>query len=251
MTKSRHRLWLVFERWCTAHDLTALPATEETFAAWLLDHSWSDSSVQVYAWAVRTAHRDAGHPDPTRIAHRRGGLKGRRARAERRRLPVLSRVLRALPVGADAVDVRARALFLLAYGGGLEVPELRRLTWERLCFRPEGLVVDTEEGPAVIGRGLHPASDPLRVVVDWMLITGAGWVFRRADGRADAPLTHRTVRQIFRDLGGRGAVTAFPRGLADDALRAGVPDDVVRRHLDRTSDVQQRFADRLVQQVGL
>lgn len=55
-----------FTRWAAAHNLPALPATEQTLIRWL--HSQEDRlapmTMRAYADGVRAAHRLAGHPDP-------------------------------------------------------------------------------------------------------------------------------------------------------------------------------------------
>ena len=241
----------MFERWCAARDLTALPAAPSTIERWLTHESRSPSTVRVYAWTIRCAHQAAGHPDPM-ARFDTLGLIGRRARAKLHRLPVLTQMLEALPVGGRDLDLRGRALLLLAYGGGLTLDELRRAHWSRLSFRPDGLILTVDGKDVVIGRGAHPSTDPIRAVTNWMLITGAGYMF---PGYTTAPnpmpLKLRTLRRVIRRLGGVGLNQALPRGLADDALRAGLPDAVVQRHLRRGKDVDQRLADRLVQGVGL
>lgn len=248
MTEGSDRLWAVFERWCVAHDLTALPATEATVGAWVADRPRKEASVRTYAWAIRKVHLDAGHPDPAASVCA-PGLDGRRARARIRRVPILTRVLRALPVSADERSVRSRTMVLLTYCGGLDLNEARSLTWDQVEFHPDGLVIATDTGPAVVGRGLHADSDPLRAVLDWMMLTGTGCVFPSL--RDQEPLSHEAVRRLMRKLGGVGFSSLLPLGLADDALREGLPDDVVRRHIDRDLDVERRFADNLVRRVGL
>ncbi len=251
VTESADRLWDVFKRWCAARGLPALPAAQTTIERWLTDESRSVSTIRVYTWAIQQAHKNAGLPDPM-AGYDKPGLLGRRARAQIQRLPVLTQMLKALPVHGRDLDVRGRALLLMAYGGGLSLDELRHAHWSRLSFRPDGLVLTVEDEVVVIGRGAHASTDPIRAVTNWMLLTGAGYMF---PGYTTAPnpmpLKLRTLRRVIRQLGGVGLNQALSRGLADDALRAGLPDDVVQRHLGRDSDVDRRLADRLVQAVGL
>jgi integrase len=250
---SEKRLWSVFERWCLDRKLVSLPATEETVAAWLADRPLKEASVQAYGWAIRKTHLEAGHRDPT-ATWPGASLARRRWVAKIRRLPVLTRALRALPVGGDDRSVRGRALVLLGYCAGLDLDETRLLSWDQIEFRSSGLVVATETGPAVVGRGLVADSDPVRAMVDWMMLTGCGCVFpdpRRGSGTRHRPLSHAGVRRMLRELGGRGFSAALAGGIANDALRVGLPDDVVLRHIRRDDDVARRFDDALVRHVGL
>lgn len=51
----------MFSDWCAGRGLTAMPATPETVAAWLVDGGWKPGTVRSRISALATLHRDAGH----------------------------------------------------------------------------------------------------------------------------------------------------------------------------------------------
>lgn len=58
--------WRIFQAWCEQHGATVLPATPETFAAFLVEQARTKALATIlrYAASISKAHKLAGHPSP-------------------------------------------------------------------------------------------------------------------------------------------------------------------------------------------
>lgn len=76
--QDRHT-WVLFEDWCTAHDLTALPATSHTLAAFVSAHPAAATTQRRRIAVLDTLHRRAGHSPPGGSSTIRSALDTTRA----------------------------------------------------------------------------------------------------------------------------------------------------------------------------
>lgn len=139
------RAWDQFERWCSGHRRTALPATPHTLADYvvqLIGISLAPATIDQAVGTIRSRHADAGHagqPDTRetlkllRAYRREWADAGGRVRQA---TPVLIDALRAMVDTCDPdapKGKRDRALLLLGYNGmcrrselsGLDIPDIR------------------------------------------------------------------------------------------------------------------------------
>ena len=217
----------LFNTWCGARGLPALPAQAATVAAFV-DHmapSRAPATVRRYLASVAAVDaalggdRSAFQSPAVRAAlHRMHRAKGRR----QVQVVGLTWTLRQrlLAVSGDRlIDVRNRALLALAYDTMLRRSELAALA--------KGDLVEDARGSATVlvrcgktdpeGRGAHVfvARDTVRLVRDWLGRSGID------DGRLFRSMT-RAER-----LGERLDPSQIPRIFKAMARRAGLSDEVV------------------------
>ena len=157
--RTYRRHWAAFRLWCTEHGpdpaLPALPALPSTVAAHLaaIAPGMRPATLQVRRAAIGSAHRAAGHPDPTASALVRRTLAGlRRAGAvpQQQARPLGLAELAAIratatrprhresPARATARGRLDRALCAVLLYAGLRRSEAAALTWADLETRPDG-----------------------------------------------------------------------------------------------------------------
>ena len=150
--------WRVFSAWCSAHGVSALPATAETVAAYLVDKARGGAEpARTLATILRARatigklHRLAGH-DPPPTAHPMvikvlAGIrrdKGIKPPNEKRPLtaPEVKRALGAVRAAVRLGELRDRAIALLGVTTSLRRSEIVAIDVEHLKWRPDGIVVD-------------------------------------------------------------------------------------------------------------
>jgi len=260
--------WKLFESWCAAHGLMALPATPTTVGLYLAAHETvlSIATLTRRLSSVATAHRMAGHPMDTRHPAIRDVMRGlRRAKGSaQRHAEALTTPLvrRAVETCTDRLnDLRDRALLLMGFGAALRRSELVALDLDDVVVQPEGLRVtirksktDQEgEGQTVaIGR-TGTATCPVAAYETWVSAAGivAGRAFRSVDrhGRIGDALSTRAVAKIVQrraDLAGLDAKSfsghSLRAGFATSAAAAGVEERIIMkttRH--RSTSVLRRY----------
>ncbi len=197
-----------WEAWCAANGRTSLPATAETFAAYitaLADAGAGPASIEQAMSAVRTAHRAAGHkgePDNTaallilRNTRRERSENGVRAREAP---PATIDAIRAMVDTTDPetpAGLRDRLLIVAGFALMARRSELAALTLTDVAETPDGLLVlirksktdqDAKGREVAIPPGQHAATDPVRLVRAWReLLAG--------HGMTSGPLLHRVDR---------------------------------------------------------
>jgi integrase len=178
-----------FVTWCAQHGRTPLPATAQTLAEYvshLADLDKAPSTIEQAIAAIRTAHRHAGHkgePDTTAAlavlkVHRRD--RATTGKRKRKAPPVTLDPLRKMIDAADPETLagrRDRVLLVLGFAMMARRSELAALRIEDIRFTDDGLTVlirtsktdQAAEGAEVhIPRGVHPDTDPVRVVRAWL-----------------------------------------------------------------------------------
>ncbi len=199
--------WARFAAWCRTHGHTALPATSEVVAAFLLAMATGRSrgSLGRLRAAIGTTHRRAGLPVPRLDANARRALRAvatpkQTARSGPAQSPAT--LLRMSGRCArDTAGLRDRALLLLAAGlpagrrsgvdGGPGVSRraLLGLDAEHLRLTPDGVVLqlrahDGEAEPTrsvALARNTDALTCPVRALEDWLRAsdTRYGPVFRK------------------------------------------------------------------------
>jgi len=256
--------WRAFEEWCSAHELSSLPALPSTVALYLTSEAQRGLKVPSLGSsisAIAAAHSAAGiprtqhpHRDP-QVAEIWRGIRRAHGCAPRRVAPlVIGELRRLVDVLDDAAlaGTRDRALLVVGFTGAFRRSELVALTVADVAFVQEGLRVtirrsktDQEGQGTVIGLplGRTPATCPVRALRAWLEAAGIteGPIFRKVDrhgnvgaralaGRAVAIVVQRTAAAAGLD----------PKLYAGHSLRAGLA----------TSAAQAGKADRAIMQMG-
>src|SRR6202158_4697151 len=177
----------LFQAWCDAKGVDALPASPETVAAFLAheaDQGSAASTITRRRAAIRYAHRLADVEPPTNSESVRATLRGIRrtvGAAPARKAPVLAETARAMSLSAahGLKGIRDRALLLLGFAGAFRRSELVALDVADLEETEDGFKIiippskTDQEGHGVtiaIVRG-HPAC-PVKAVKAWLRAAG-------------------------------------------------------------------------------
>src|SRR5215831_15112503 len=130
----------IFEAWCQARAVSALPATPEAVAAFLAHSAEAGSRPSTLGRrvaAIRYAHKLAGHALPTddeRVKATMRGIRHSLGTAPRKKAPATSDriVAMAFAAGDDLKGLRDRALLLVGFAGAFRRSELVALNIEDL-----------------------------------------------------------------------------------------------------------------------
>lgn len=206
--------WTHFAGWCAAAGLEVLPATADTVRLYLADMEatrdsegsavFSPATMARRLAAIAAAHRDAGHPSPTRdpaVGAVLTGIKRARAHTRHQMRPLLLDDLRTLlsqmefgtwPGGLTAA--RDTVVLLTGFAGALRRSELAALTLADLHFHPgDGLHVrirssktdqDARGATVVLPYGAHPGTCPPCAVLRWLHLLAVAPAGRAALMRA-------------------------------------------------------------------
>lgn len=197
--------WGLWERWCQARGLDALPGDPTAFCAYLTERAAEGiavASLGVTCSAVRHVHRSHGLPDPTSaeiVRQVRSGLRRTYGISPRRQAcPLDLGDLRAIVTGIDrhtAKGARDAALILVGFASAMRRSELVALDLVDITIKPAGLVLTVRrsktdqagEGAMVaVSHGRHADTDPVATWRAWHRRRGTapGPAFTRI--RADA-----------------------------------------------------------------
>lgn len=256
---SARRKW---DAWCGLHGLQPLPADPLTVAAYLTDRAregCSVSTLDTARAAIRVAHRNAGHQDPTAnpgVELVLKGLKRKRGSAPRTQAhPLTTDELRRIIAGIDRASLRGKrdaGLILLGFAGAFRRSELAALDVGDLAFKPDGVIItlrhskgDQDGRGVVVGvlRGRTKESDAVFALREWISDSGAGerdplfqriaWSDRRATGQrvsgdtVNSILQERSAAAGLADL--RLTAHSLRAGHATTAAENGVPSDRLAR----------------------
>lgn len=271
-TKVYQHDWSVFERWCGAHGLEALPASPTTVARYLTDFAATHAAATVtqHATAISAAHQAAGFEEPpTRsllVRKTVSGLRRQQGVAQAGKAPLTVEDLRAILRGhlrPGLIGVRDRSLLLVGFAGAFRRSELVGIDVEHIEFVAEGMVVllprskTDQEG---VGRkvgipfGIEPETCAVEATRAWMEAAGiaTGPLFRPVDrhgrigsGRlcnhAVSLVVKRSVEAIGRDPRDFGA-HSLRSGHATAAARAGAHErDIMRQTGHRSVMMVRRY----------
>src|SRR5579859_7125279 len=192
--------WRDFLRFCDQQGTEALPASDQTVAAYLADIADRGAKAATIARrlvVISQAHKAADLPSPTTsslVSRTHAGIRRTLGTAQTGKAPALvddvKRMLEKLP--ATRVGLRDRALLLLGFAGAFRRSELVSLDVQDLEFPSARLIVtlrrsktDQEGASRRIGIpfGSTEATCPVRAVQAWLETAriSDGAVFRPLD----------------------------------------------------------------------
>jgi integrase len=225
-----------FIAWCEQHGRGTLPASAETLADYvshLCDLDRAPSTIEQAIATIRVAHRQQGYKDQpdTEVAlrilktHKRDRAKA--GKRQKEAPPVTLDVLRAMIDAADPATLagrRDRVMVVLGFAMMARRSELAALDISDVTFTDDGLTVlirtsktDQEAaGDEVnIPNGVHPDTDPVRVVRAWLSTLAE-------HGHTSGPLLRRINRWDQLQSGGLSGAAINER-IRTLAVKAGVP----------------------------
>ncbi|MER6534666.1 tyrosine-type recombinase/integrase [Streptomyces sp900105755] len=254
----------LFVAWCEERGRDTMPASAQTLADYvshLCDQDKAPSTIEQAIAVVRTAHRQAGYkgqPDTEaalRILKTHKRDRAEQGKRKRKAPPVTLDVLRAMIDVADPTTLagrRDRVMLVLGFAMMARRSELAALRIEDVTFTDDGLTIlirssktDQEaEGAEVnIPHGVHPDTDPVRVVRAWLDSIGTTegpllrhinrWDQLQPGGMSGAAINER-VRKLAIEAGVPNAVTLTAHGLRaggpTEAAKAGQPVSFIADH---------------------
>ena len=263
--------WRDFLAFCSERGLSALPASDQTVAAYLAelaDRGAKAATIARRLVVISQAHRAADLPSPTSsslVRRTHAGIRRTIGTAQAGKAPALvddlKRMLAALP--DSRVGRRDRALLLLGFAGAFRRAELVSLDVSDLEFTRAGLIVtlrksktDQEGRSRRVGIpfGSTEATCPVRSVQAWLeaaRIT-SGPVFRSLDvfdrvqpGRLSDKAVARMIKRRAKAIGldpARYAGHSLRAGLATSAAAAGASERVIMAQTGhRSADMVRRY----------
>jgi site-specific recombinase XerD len=229
----------LFEAWCAARELVALPAlpgTVATFLATQAQDGVKPSTLSRRLAAIRFVHAAANQESPTAHEAVRATLAGIRRMcgvATDRKAPITAeRLLQMVALVPDTLPgARDRALLLLGFAGAFRRSELAALEVPDIEFLPEGMRVtirrsktDQEGKGQAVAIVPGACACPVEAVRQWLdrANVTAGAVFRpiAKGGRvSDVALTPHSVGLIVKTYARRAGFNVADFGA--HSLRAG------------------------------
>jgi site-specific recombinase XerD len=248
----------IFEMWCTARGLCALPATAAALCGFLADEATTGrraSTLGRRLAAIRYFHRAAGHDTPTSDEAVKATLSGIRrtigAAPVRKRAATSDMVIAMSATGTSLRALRDRAIILLGFAGAFRRSELVALDVADLEEASEGLWITIrrsktdQEG---LGRKVAiPHGEiacPVAALKAWLEAAGIteGAVFRRVFNKCAQRVTEqrlaaRNVATIVK--AGAAKLGLDATAFAGHSLRAGFVTSAVKRgaNLIKITDV--------------
>lgn len=215
-----------FEAWCEANGVSSMPATEESVRSYfvLRGRTVARSSMRGRLAAIRHAHEEAGHPDPT--VHE--SWNAVRALVELSSATDLGRavpsdLLRLLTEPArSVVDVRDRLVVLLIAGAGLSRPEVVSLQRADVIVVGGSVKVARSRDRTVVIESTADGVDPKAIVAAWlgMLPPGDGPLVRSVTNGGVIENRGLSIRSVNVALRRRAASVGLdPDSCTPEALR--------------------------------
>ena len=248
----------IFEGWCRARGLSALPASAEALSAFLADQAALGKRASTLGRrlaAIRYFHRAAGYDTPTGDEKVKAVLSGIRrtiGAAPIRKKPATSDLVLGMVggKGRSLRELRDRAILLLGFAGAFRRSELVALNVEDVEETAEGMLVTIrrsktdQEGlgrKVAIPRG--EIACPVAALRAWLDAAGIteGAIFRRIINKKsqrviDLRLAARNVAIVKQ---GAERLGFDPSAFAGHSLRAGFVTSAVKRgaNLIKITDV--------------
>jgi len=248
----------IFEAWCTARGLSALPATAESLCAFLADEASAGrraSTLGRRLAAIRYFHRAAGYETPTGDEKVKAVLSGIRrtigTAPVRKRAATADIVIAMSPTATSLRALRNRAIILLGFAGAFRRSELVALNVDDIEETPEGMLATLrrsktdQEGlgrRVAIPRG--EIACPVAALRAWLDAAGIteGAIFRRIFNKRAQRVTERRLapRNVAAIVKQSAARLGFdPSTFGGHSLRAGFVTSAVKRgaNLIKITDV--------------
>jgi site-specific recombinase XerD len=172
----------LFRAWCSERNVTSLPATPESVAAFLAAQAVAGikpSTLGRRVAAIRYAHKLAGHESPTDSEAVKATVRGIRrttGAVKTCKAPVTADKMRAMAAEAsnELIGLRDRALLLLGFAGAFRRSELVALNLSDLTECEGGMRVkiarsktDQEGQGITIGVAPGTVACPVKAVKTW------------------------------------------------------------------------------------
>lgn len=249
--------WTHFTDWCAGVNQLSLPAVPTTVAYYLtamVTEGYAPATLARRVCAISQAHQYAGYPSPTHtptVATLLAGIRRTYGVAPRRQAaPLLLEEIQQIccHFSPTLLDIRDKAICLLAFAAALRESELVALEYEDIAFCPEGMTVrvrhsktdPTGEGSVIaVALGKVPTTCPVTAVQAWLTTSGIneGKLFRGLTRHGTFRSDHLNVGAIdpiIRRAAARAGLDAsrysghsFRCGHITTAIRHGVPERVV------------------------
>ena len=263
----------IFDTWCRARQLPALPAAAVSVATFVDDMAASraPATVRRYVASIAAAHgamgrdRSATNSPAVRLAlQRMHRAKGRRqAQALGLTWPLRQRLLAA--AGDRLIDLRNRALLAVAYDTMLRRSELAALKASDLVEEANGaatlLVRRGKTDPDGSGAVVYAARDTMRIVRAWVSRgrIADGFLFRslsRTDKLGES-LDPSQIPRIFKAMArAAGLPEDVAAGLSGHSARVGATQDMIASGVElaailhagrwKTTAMVNRYGERLM-----
>lgn len=219
--------WRHFEQWCSARNLSTLPASIETTASYLAhlaDSGLKASTISRRLAAIAYAHRLSGAPPLCSAEPIKAVLRGIRRRigvAVEQKTPAtahaITKMLRRIP--DTLAGKRDRAILLLGFAAALRRSEIAALNIADLERTADGLLIhirksktDQEGAGHVVAIPRGSKLRPVDALDEWLA----------ASGRTDGPLfgiSDRTIANIVKRYARLANLN--PQDFSGHSLRAG------------------------------
>jgi site-specific recombinase XerC len=226
--------WRQFVAWCSDEGWLALPARPRVVVLYfvsLIREGLSAGTIKTVSSVISKAHELSDHPSPTDDPIVR--------RWRRRLLEGMSDEQRVIPLTPDQmrqivslmytglVDLRDRALLLVAYALRLRRAALVSLNLEDVLVVPSGLELIVRGKRMLLPRGQHEQTCPVRALQTWIRVAALnpGPLFLQITrwGRPGGRLSGTSVSAILRSRAAAAGLTI--KGISADSLHVGPPDD--------------------------
>jgi site-specific recombinase XerD len=237
----------LFSRWCTKRNLSPLPATPSTLAAFLASEAKRGSKASTITRRVagiRHAHVRAGHQPPNQAEIVKATLRGIRrtlGAVPKRKEPLIAEYIQKLVryVPDNLMGLRDRALLLIGFAAALRRSELVGLDVADLGWGNSGLRLrirasktDQEGQSATVAIAPGTRTCPITALEQWLKAAAIkeGPVFRQMlrGGRVHKNrLSDRAVAEIVKKYARRGKLD--PALYSAHSLRAGFLTSAARR----------------------
>lgn len=161
--------WALFRDWCTAADLTSLPAEPSTLGLFLAEHPAAPGTQRSRVTAINWHHDRAGLPAPGRSETIRSALEANRARRLTRAKKAAWQRLPEVPTAGWPQGLFGRrdgALLVLA-AAGLPFERISRLRRTEVTVDAEHLVIGGRHPLRLEPHQHDPAMDPAAVYRRW------------------------------------------------------------------------------------
>ena len=245
----------IFDAWCHARQLPALPAAAASVANFVDDMAASraPATVRRYVASIAAAHgalgrdRSATNSPAVRLAlQRMHRAKGRRqAQALGLTWPLRQRLLAA--TGDRLIDLRNRALLAIAYDTMLRRSELAALQANDLAEEANGAATllvrcgktDPEGGGAIV----YAARDTMRIVRTWLSRgrIADGFLFRSLsrNDKLGESLDPSQIPRIFKAMArAAGLPEDVAAGLSGHSARVGATQDMIASGVELAAIIQ-------------